>query len=108
MVHYNMGLLEIGLSEKELSESIFFRDPESSMNRNDLADANKHGNRRASGKNRKCRDGYEGIKRTFLRSLGAKLLFGNSAKINVPRSWLGKRLHSFIRNTSQNILRSEK
>jgi hypothetical protein len=28
MVHYNMELLEIGLSEKELSESIFFRDPE--------------------------------------------------------------------------------
>jgi len=24
--------------------------------------------------------GYEGIKRTFLRSLGAKLLFGNSAR----------------------------
>jgi hypothetical protein len=55
------------------------------MNRNDLADANKPGNRRASSKNRKCRDvddlvGYEGIKRTFLRSLGAKLLFGNSAR----------------------------
>jgi len=27
MVHYNVELLEIGLSEKE-SESIFFRDPE--------------------------------------------------------------------------------
>jgi hypothetical protein len=40
--------------------------------------------------------------------------FGNSAKIIVPRSWLGKsakergeRSHSFIRNISQNILRSE-
>jgi hypothetical protein len=30
--------------------------------------------------------GYEGIKRTFLGSLGAKLLFGNSAKIIVQRS----------------------
>ena len=29
--------------------------------------------------------GYEGIKRTFLRSLGAKLLFGKSAKIIVSR-----------------------
>jgi hypothetical protein len=31
-----------------------------------------------------------------LRSFSAKLLFGNSAKINVPRSWLGKRLIAFI------------
>ena len=88
MVHYNMGLLEIGLSEKELSESIFFREPEDSMNRNDLADANKPSNRRASIKNRKCRDdlvGYEGIKRTFLRSLSAKLLFGNSARKDEER-----------------------
>jgi len=40
--------------------------------------------------------GYEGIKRTFLRSLGAKLLFGNSAKIIVPRSWLGRRVIAFL------------
>jgi hypothetical protein len=37
---------------------------------------------------------YGGIKRTFLRSLGAKLLFGNSAKIIVPRSWLSDRVPS--------------
>ena len=69
------------------------------MNRNDLADANKPSNRRASIKNRKCRDdlvGYEGIKRAFLRSLGAKLLFGNSAKIIIPRSWLGMRIIAFL------------
>jgi putative transposon-encoded protein len=43
----------------------------------------------------------EGIKRTFVRS-GAKLLFGNSAKIIVPRSWLGRRVtHSFTQNTLQ-------
>ena len=29
--------------------------------------------------------GCEGIKRTFLRSLGAKLLFGNSARKNEER-----------------------
>ena len=36
---------------------------------------------------------YEGIKRTFLRS---KLLFGNSAKVIVPRSWLRKRVIAFL------------
>ena len=30
--------------------------------------------------------GYEGIKQTFLRSFG--VLFGNSGKIIVPRSWV--------------------
>jgi hypothetical protein len=40
--------------------------------------------------------GYEGIKRTFLRSLGAKLLFGNSVKIIVPGSWLGRRVIAFL------------
>jgi len=40
--------------------------------------------------------GYEGIKRAFLRSLGAKLLFGNSAKIIIPRSWLGMRIIAFL------------
>jgi hypothetical protein len=40
--------------------------------------------------------GYEGIKQTFLRSFGAKLLFGNSGKIIVPRSWLGRRVIAFL------------
>jgi hypothetical protein len=30
------------------------------------------------------------------RSLGAKLLFGNSAKIIVPRSWLGRKVIAFL------------
>ena len=40
--------------------------------------------------------GYEGIKRTFLRSLGAKSLFGNSAKIIVSRSWLNRTVIAFL------------
>jgi hypothetical protein len=38
--------------------------------------------------------GYEGIKRTFLRSLSAQLLFGNCAKIIFPRRRSFPRDHS--------------